>query len=101
MERKAWIVTVNSDLTEGKGVQRILCICDLEATAIRKARRADVQGTDGTVTCVELIKCNNRWYGPVNIEDQKYQDKLNKKNEAIQKAISSGLTKDDLKALRY
>ena len=47
-----WGVYVNSDLTEGRGFERIKHLCEEEATARRLARGANVQGSDGVVRCM-------------------------------------------------
>ena len=45
-----YVVRVNSDLTEGKGRQVIKAVCAIRSTAVRLARGADVQGSNGQVT---------------------------------------------------
>lgn len=44
-----WVVRVNSDKNEGRGMQVVLAVCEIRATAERAARKADVQGADGSV----------------------------------------------------
>jgi len=102
---KAWMATRNSDLTEGRGWQVIIAICSIKATAMRLAHKADVQGSDGGVEPIELIKHNGRWYGPVNIEagtneDKAAQAKIAIREAAETKARAAGLTEEDIAALR-
>ena len=103
--REAFAVTVNTDLTEGRGRQYIKHICETEATAVRLAKGADGQGTNGTVMSVTLEKKGAAWFGPVNMvpaskEDDRAQMVIDAKREAEEKARSLGLTDDDLAALR-
>ena len=103
--KEAWAVLVNTDLDEGRGRQYVKHLCEMEVTAVRKAHKADVQGTNGTVVRVDLVKRNNTWFGPVEIErptsdDQKSQLVIDAKRKAEEKARSLGLTEDELAALR-
>ncbi len=102
--KTAWAVAVNTDLIEGRGRNYFKHICDIEATAIRLARKADVQGANGSVHQIELIKIGFIWYGPIVIEqannsDIQLQRRVDLKNDAIEKARAAGLTDDDLKNL--
>jgi hypothetical protein len=103
--KEAWAVLVNTDLTEGRGRRYVKHLCEMEATAVRRAHKADVQGSNGMVVPVELVKRNNTWLGPVEIErptsdDQKTQLVIDAKRKAEEKARSLGLTDDELAALR-
>lgn len=103
--KEAFAVLVNTDLTEGRGRQYIKHICETEATARRLAEKADVQGTNGTVITVALEKRNAAWFGPVNVipandADKKAQTRLDAIRDAEQKALSLGLTPDDIAILR-
>jgi hypothetical protein len=111
--KKAWVVWINSDLTEGRGRQLPVHICEAEVTAKRLAQGADVQGTDGKVEEVELYQINFKWYGPVDIVSPSHADvrtqlELDKvhaakkrRDKAIEKAKEAGLSKEDLAALRW
>lgn len=103
--KEAWAVLVNTDLTEGRGRQYVKHLCEIEATAVRKAHKADVQGSNGTIVRVDLVKRNNTWFGPVEIEhptsdDQKSQLVIDAKRKVEKKAKSLGLTDDEIAALR-
>lgn len=50
-----WVAFTNPDLFEGRGKDVPHAVCELEATAIRKARNIYVQGTNGPVKKFELI----------------------------------------------
>lgn len=103
--RYAWAVFSNTDRTEGRGREYITCICDVAATAMRKAKGAGVQGMDADVRKIELVKHNNKWYGPVNIESPTHADidaqvRIEIKNAALEKAKNLGLTDQDIAALK-
>lgn len=103
--KEAFAVVVNTDLTEGRGSNYVKNICELEATAVRLARKADVQGTDGTVMRVTLIKRNATWFGPIQLvysseDDRRMQTVMNANRAAEEKARNLGLTDEDLAALR-
>lgn len=103
--KEAFAVLVNTDLTEGRGRQYIKHICETEATARRLAKKADVQGTNGTVLTITLEKRNAAWFGPVYVEpptdaDKMAQLRLDAIRDAEQKALSLGLTTDDIANLR-
>ena len=104
-EREAWMVEVNTDLTEGRGYQVPLHICDKEATARRLGKKADVQGMDAKTHPVKLIKVGSCWYGPVQIrpetkEDAHAQKLLDAKREVVERARAAGLSDEDIAALR-
>jgi len=104
-KQHGWAVLVNSDLTEGRGRERIRCICELEATAIRLARRASTQGSDGTVWPVELLHHQGRTYGPIDLElataaDVKAQQVLDRRREVIEKARALGMAEDEIEFLK-
>ena len=99
-----WSVTVNSDLTEGRGFERIKHLCTLEATARRLARGANVQGSDGVVKRVSLFRMGAKLYGPVELEtptraDERAQQLLDGQRKVREKAKKLGLNEDELKLL--
>lgn len=88
--KKAYVVTHNSDLTEGKGHRVIHRICESEVTALRLSKGIDVQGCDGSVLPVTLYKPEDEniqwrtwWYGPVKVEEPSKEDR--KTEELIRK----------------
>ena len=103
--KDAWAVLVNTDLTEGRGRQVVKAICETEATAVRLAHKADVQGSNGCVIRVTLEKKNAAWLGPVEVvpptaDDKKNQLVIDARRDAEDRARKMGLTDDDLLALR-
>jgi hypothetical protein len=108
-KRTIWVVYTSTDCTEGRGADVPIYLCDKEATAVRLSRNRYVQGADGPVRAVELIKIDGEWYAPsaafyVNgstRDDDKLQNQLDAKRDAIKKAKAAGLTDSDLNALVY
>jgi len=77
------------------------------ATALRLARKQYVQGSDGPVRTMELVKIDGKWYAPsaaITVveptrEDIAAQVAMDAKREAVAKAKAAGLTDADLAAL--
>ena len=107
MIEQLWVVYVNTDLTEGRGSDAATWTCLSEATALRLAKGAGVQGSDATVGAVEVVRINGLPYVPwngVRIErpsatDEATQKRLDAKRMAIAKAKQAGLTDADIRAL--
>lgn len=110
--QKALAVYSNTDLTEGRGSEYPMHICKTEATARRLSKGRYVMGTDCPIREVEIIIHNNLWYGPIGMvhptkEDMLEQARIDdekeakrKKEAAIEKAKSLGLSDEELEALR-
>ena len=106
MESKdAYVVWGNTDNTEGKGFKHPICICELYATAMRKAVGQGVMGSNARVEKVTVYKINGYWYGPVSIvmpssNDVKEQKIFNKKQEVINRAKQLGLSNEEIETLQ-
>lgn len=106
--KSVWVAYTNTDLTEGRGYDVPIATCELEATALRYASKAYVQGCDGPVRKVELAEINGKWYVPTTAvkiveptkEDTAVQLKMNARREAMKKAVEAGLSDADILALR-
>lgn len=117
--KKVFVVTRNSDLTEGRGHRVIHCFCEQQATALRLAKGINVQGADGSIYEIALYKPETEdihwkswWYGPVHIEkpskaDLKEQQRINDyklrlaaAKKALEKARELGLTEEEINALQ-
>jgi len=113
----AWAVTVNEDGTEGRGRQLVTAVCEIKETALRMAKGADVQGTDGKVERASLFLIEDgpsfsRLYGPVHLTQPSVDDAvLQRRNakcekaaqrfdESIQRARNLGLSDDDIAVLQ-
>lgn len=110
-ERTVYTVWTNTDLTEGRGREYPLAICEAKSTAIRLGARKYVQGTDCSVTETTLFLIDNKWYGPVTVTPPTKEDLVEEakliaakaaaaaKLAAINKARALGLTEEDIAAL--
>jgi hypothetical protein len=111
-ERTVYTVWSNQDLTEGRGYEYPLAICETESTARRLGEGRYVQGSDCTVTETTLYLIDNKWYGPVVVvpptkEDAAAEVKVQAaktavaaKLAAIGKARALGLSDADIEALK-
>ena len=112
METKlAYAPYANTDLTEGRGYNRPLVFCELRSTARRLGKGRDVMGSDATVREVTLVRYNNEWYGPVDIQrgseadqavDAKERAELERlaaKSAVLERARDLGLTEEELELL--
>ncbi len=111
--KKVFAVSINSDLTEGRGYQYVAHFCQKESTAIRLSKRASVQGCDGDVGCVDALKIGDLWYVP-NVplvgpsrEDDAMAVKMEavrvakeKRDRAIDRARELGLTDAEIADLK-
>ncbi len=117
--KKVYAVVINTDGTEGRGADYAKHFCELKPTAERLANRADVQGTNGEVVELELIKVSapelrfsSLWWGPVQIvlptpEDHALQraidiaiERQREIDKVIAKALALGLSEEDVALLR-
>ena len=110
-ERIVYTVWTNQDLTEGRGYEYPLAVCETESTARRLGKGRYVQGSDCSVTETTLYLIANKWYGPVAVvsptkEDAAAEVKLQAvkaaaaaKLAAINKARALGLSDEDIAAL--
>ncbi|QGZ13255.1 hypothetical protein PP410_gp38 [Vibrio phage NF] len=112
-EKKIYGVLVNSDLNEGRGFNYVKHLCEKEATAIRLSKRADVQGSDGSVVELQAVKIYGKWFyegaliNKPTSEDDKLEIKLEHErekkklfNDALAKAKELGLSQEDIEALQ-
>lgn len=115
-KRTVYAVITNSDLNEGRGHQMVRRVCEMESTALRLAKKADVQGCDGIVAEMEVEKSpsfHDHWLIPQMLCPPSHEDieterriKLNRQKEkqkqaAIEAAKAAGLTEEQIEALRY
>lgn len=103
--KPVFVVWTNSDLTEGRGHQIPISVCEHEATAIRLSKRQGVQGTDATVQECEAVWHQGGWAAPVRIippskEDIALQNHIDAGKAILAKARAAGLTDDEIKQLK-
>lgn len=106
-----WVAYTNSDCTEGRGPDIPAFICETETTARRCAHKIYVQGSDGPVRPMQVVKIKDQWYVPhtmINIVKPTVEDIAVEKAEkvvkdrlaAVTKARAAGLTDEDISALQ-
>lgn len=103
-----WLVSTNTDLTEGRGYEKPIALCRMKETALRLGRKRYVQGSDCPVQEVKLLHHDGRWYVPypvTNITEPSAEDiaEHNKRmayEAAAEKAKAAGLSDEDIKNLR-
>lgn len=110
--KKVWLTVSNSDLTEGRGSQIILAVCDTPETARRMGSRKYVMGTDCPIEESQAVKIDGRWYvrgniTPENEVDKKFrlsrekaEEALKNRDAVIERAAALGLSAEDLEILR-
>lgn len=99
-----YVVRVNSDLTEGKGSLVVKAVCAARSTAVRLARGADVQGSNGQVTEESAFLVGNTWFVPGLItkptpQDAKAEDVERQIDVVKRKALKAGLSEADIELL--
>ncbi len=104
-EMEAFVVYTNTDLTEGRGHEYPLYVCETEATALRLARKAYVQGCDAPVRKERILSIDGTLYGPIRLvrstkEDDAAQKEMDARNAAIKKARDLGMTEEEIRAIR-
>ena len=112
-EREVWVVYTNTDLTEGRGYEYAMAVCECESTAIRLARKQGVQGMDARVRQETMYRMVGAWYTPgarvvpPSGEDMAEERALQLKREAkarkdtaIKRARELGLSEEDIAALK-
>ena len=109
--KKVWIVWTNTDLTEGRGHEFPLFVCESETTAYRMSRKRGVQGSDARVGEFEAVLHNGRWCAPVSIHQPTTEDRNadlkreqarlagQRRHEALTRARELGLSEEDISIL--
>lgn len=102
--KDVWVVETNTDLTEGRGYQYPIHVCESPATAARMAYKKGVMGSDASVHKATAVKVRGSWLAPVEIVKANDKDRqLDERNamcqRALEKAKAAGLSDDDIKLL--
>lgn len=105
--RTVYVAYTNTDCAEGRGYDVPIAVCALEITASRLASKQYVQGSNGPVRSIQLVKIDGQWYAPANAihvigptrEDEAAQKQLDAKRAVAEKAKAAGLTDEDIKTL--
>ena len=106
--KTVFVAYTNVDGTEGRGRDVPIAVCLLEITAIRLAQKQYVQGSDGPVRALKMVRVDGQWYVPttaINVieptrEDEAAQKQLDEERTILAKAKAAGLTDDEIKSLR-
>ena len=110
--RDVWIVWKNTDDIEGRGKQYIAYTCEIEATAIRLAKKKYVMGSDCPIEKVLSYRIGGNWFQPSPVvpaseDDINAQRKIDvdrsiqgRAKAAIVEAERLGLSKEHIEALR-
>ena len=99
--KEVWVVYTNTDLTEGRGYDYPLVVCEMPITAMRLARKEYVMGSDAPVRRDFAFKINGHWYSPAHIQpatsaDKEQQKKIDAREAVIKKAKDAGLTDEEI-----
>lgn len=102
--KQVFVVWTNTDLTEGKGRQYPLYVCESKTTALRVGKNAGVQGSSADIYADEAYMMDGRWYAPSNImraslADKKIDQARQRSVEIVDKAKKLGLSNEDIVAL--
>ena len=109
--KRVWIVWTNTDLTEGRGHEFPLFVCESETAAYRMSKKQGVQGGDARVGEFEAVLHNGRWCAPVRIHQPTVEDRNTdlkkeqariadqKRGEALARARDLGLSEEDIAIL--
>lgn len=84
-EKTVYIVTSNSDLTEGKGVQQFKYYCWARSTAERIAKGAGVMGSDADVIALPAYLHDFYWYLPA-LDKQIFQPTQEDTDKEVQRS---------------
>lgn len=106
--KTVWVAYTNTDLTEGRGRQVPLHICEMKVTAERLGKNGYVMGTQCPVEPMELVKLEGKWYAPraaieviqPSAADIAAQQLLDAREAVLAKAKAAGLSDEDIKTLR-
>lgn len=107
--KTVWVSYTNTDCTEGRGYDQPIAVCATEATAVRLAKHQYVQGADGPVRQMDLVKIDGNWYAPIAAisvisptkEDMATQKAIDAKRAAMKKAKAAGLTDSEVAHLGF
>ncbi len=99
--KDVFVLYTNTDLTEGRGNQYPISVCESESTAIREGCKKGVQGTDIRAEKEFAVRIDGNWFASVNIikptSDDEMKDETAQKIQAIKEKLkNSGLTAEEM-----
>jgi hypothetical protein len=103
--KPVFVVWTNTDLTEGRGYQIPIHVCEHEATARRLCKGRGVQGSDATVQECEAVWHKSGWAVPGQIiaptkDDLEKQVRLNENKHLLDRFLAAGFTNEEIKRLK-
>ncbi|WP_137971973.1 hypothetical protein [Pseudomonas sp. F(2018)] len=103
-EKEVWVVWQNTDLTEGRGHEVPILVCETKSTALRMAKKQGVQGSDASVTSFKATHINGHWCAPVVIvkatkADQAAEQSRIQFESVLEKAKALGLSPEELQII--
>ncbi len=103
-QKRVFVAWTNTDLTEGRGTQYPLCVCDQKSTAIRISRGKYIMGSDCPVTEQWAYQVNGLWYVPGNINpgnagDIAIEQASREKENILQRLKEAGFSERDINIL--
>jgi len=106
--KTVYVTFTNSDLTEGRGYQIPIHVCESPTTAVRVGLKKYVMGSNCPTKSIEMIRLDKMgWYISSEaiqlIKPSKEDNRADEMNASAQaaynKAKSLGMTDDDIKSL--
>ena len=103
--KPVWVVWQNTDLTEGRGWERVLHVCESKETALRLGRGRGVQGSNCNISEGLAYKIEGMldWYVPGNIEPESQDDAsrriLREEKDRVLAKARSVLTEEEISLL--
>lgn len=106
--KNVWVTYTNTDCNEGRGMDIPIAICELQSTAIRLGKKRYVQGSNGPIKKVTVIKIDDKWYFPKDAcyiipptkEDIEKEQYLQKQTEIYQKLKTKGFSEEEINIIK-
>ena len=92
-EKIAHIVYTNTDLTEGRGCEYPLYVCESLTTAKRLCEGKYVQGCNAPICSKQIYAIDGTWYGPIKLETPTKKDKVTDVKRALCETIRRKMEK--------
>lgn len=105
---KIYLVTTNSDLTEGRGRPVVIAYCSTLATAKRLAKKKGVMGSDACVGHYDVLMLDGKPVIPLSLidihyataQDEAEQKRIDDMEATLKRVKEAGLSDADIKVLQ-
>lgn len=102
-----WVVYRNTDLTEGRGLEYPWLVCKSKATALRKAQKNHVQGSNCPIREVFLKSIHGVQHIPLHFvpiieptpEDTLEDEKRSKVDHLLSRLTDAGFSDEDIELI--